>query len=282
MAPMPDMPSPPTPPEAASKAMSGMSTSSNDPQVVPPVAMAPMQGGQAPVDARDPFAYSGGYQRSLMPGAEASDGLWVGAIFIEQLEAVETVEGTGSAWDVQARYGEPFNKLWLRTQGDRRQGKTEAASAEALWFRMYDPFWGTQVGVRHDFGEGPSRTWAAFGIQGVAPYWIDIEATAYLGEGGRTSARLKAAVDLRLTQNLVLRPDIEANLYGRSDRERLIGSGLSSAQLGLRLRYEIRREFAPYVGLVWARGFGETGDLRRASSGRNDEVQAVVGVQIWQ
>lgn len=244
-------------------------------------AMAPMQGGRPPADARDSFEYSGGYRRSTMPGAEASDSVRIGAVFIEQLEAVETDEGSGSAWDVQAWYGGTFDRAWLRSQGDRRGGKTEAASAEALWFRMYHPFWGTQAGVRQDFGEGPNRTWAALGVQGIAPYWYTVEATAYLGERGRTAARFKVASDLRVTQRLVLRPDLEANLFGRSDPARRLGSGLSSAQVGLRLRYEVRREFAPYVGVAWNHGFGRTADLRRAATGSNEEVQWVVGLQLW-
>ena len=283
MAPMPGMtPAALSPKTDDMKAMPGI-TGPNAAATAsrPGAAMAPMQGGRPPADARNSFDYAGGYQRSSMPGAEASDGVRLGAIFIEQLEAVETDDGSGSAWDVQAWYGGPFDKAWLRSQGDRRGGKTETASVEALWFRMYHPFWGTQAGVRQDFGEGPNRTWAALGVQGVAPYWYAVEATAYLGDGGRTAARFKVASDLRVTQRLVLRPDLEANLYGRSDPARRLGSGLSSAQVGVRLRYELRREIAPYVGVAWNHGFGRTADLRRASAGANDEVQWVVGLQLW-
>ena len=194
---------------------------------------------------------------------------------------MESNQGSGAGWDVQAWYGGPFNRAWLRSQGDRREGRTETASLEGLWFRSYHPFWGTQIGVRQDFGAGPNRTWAAFGVQGATPYWYMVEATAYVGDGGRTAARLKASSDLRLTQRLVLRPELEANLYGRADRARGLGSGLTTIQTGLRLRYEIRREFAPYVGVAWNRAFGETEDLRRAAAGSNDEVQWVVGVKVW-
>ncbi len=282
LAAMPGMAPAASPPTDDMKAMPGMDAPPGAAASGRPAApMAPMQGGAPPADARDSFDYSGGYQRSSMPGAEASDGLRLGAIFIEQLEAVQTNEGSGSAWDVQAWYGGPFDKAWLRSQGDRRGGKTEAASVEALWFRMYHPFWGTQAGVRQDFGQGPGRTWAALGVQGVAPYWYAVEATAYLGEGGRTAARFKVASDLRVTQRLVLRPDFEANLYGRSDPARRLGSGLSSAQVSVRLRYEVRREFAPYIGVAWNHGFSRTADLRRAATGSNDDVQWVVGLQLW-
>ncbi|MBB3873026.1 copper resistance protein B [Brevundimonas mediterranea] len=277
--PMPVL-TPPAPDSAAMQAMPGMNTRPGNPgSVASP--MSPMQGGPAPADARDSFDYSGGFSRSVMPGAEASDGLRLGAVFVEQFEAVETNQGSGSAWDVQAWYGGPFDKAWLRTQGDRRGGRTETASVEALWFRPFHPFWGTQLGVRQDFGEGPNRTWAALGVQGVAPYWNAVEATAYVGEDGRTAARLKIATDLRVTQRLVLRPDVEANLFGRSDAARRTGSGLSSTQVGLRLRYEFRREFAPYIGVAWNHGFGETRELRRLSGDPNDEVQWIIGFQVW-
>ncbi len=287
MADMPGMGAAPAPSASAPQpAMPGMPPGpapegAMDSAGAPPAAMAPMQGGRAPDDARDPYAYSGGYQRSTMPGAETSDALQMGALIIDQLEAVESNQGSGAGWDVQAWYGGPFNRAWLRSQGDRREGRTETASLEGLWFRSYHPFWGTQIGVRQDFGAGPNRTWAAFGVQGATPYWYMVEATAYVGDGGRTAARLKASSDLRLTQRLVLRPELEANLYGRADRARGLGSGLTTIQTGLRLRYEIRREFAPYVGVAWNRAFGETEDLRRAAAGSNDEVQWVVGVKVW-
>jgi copper resistance protein B len=243
--------------------------------------MAPMQGGRAPASARDPYAYSGGYQRSTMPNAETADSLRLGAIFLDQLEAVTSSQGSGAAWDLQAWYGGPFNRAWLRSEGDVRKSRVESASIEALWFRLYHPFWGTQFGVRQDFGDGPDRSWLAVGVQGATPYWYGMEATAYVGESGRTAARLKASSDVRITQRLVLRPEIEANLYGRSDPARGLGSGLATLQTELRLRYELSREFAPYVGVAWDRAFGETEKLRRAATGKADEVKFLVGVKVW-
>lgn len=244
-------------------------------------AMAPMQGGRPPASARDPYAYSGGYQRSTMPNAEGADALRLGAIIVDQLEAVSGNQGSGGAWDLQAWYGGPFDRAWLRSEGDVRKGRLESASIEALWSHAYHPFWGAQLGLRHDLGDGPDRTWLALGVQGTTPYWYGMEATAYAGDGGRTAARVKASSDLRFTQKLVLRPEIEANFYGRSDPARGLGSGLSTFQTDLRLRYEFRREFAPYVGVAWNRAFGETATLRRAASGKNDEVQFVVGLRAW-
>ena len=267
--------------ESAMADMPGMEAGPASTGPAPPRAMAPMQGGRPPASARDPYAYSGGYQRSTMPNAETADQLRLGALFVDQIEAVESNLRPGAAWDVQAWYGDPLNRAWLRSEGDVRGSRVETASVEALWFRLYHPFWGTQLGVRQDFGDGADRTWLAFGVQGATPYWYGVEATAYVGEGGRTAARLKASSDVRITQRLVLRPEIEANIYGRSDPTDGLGSGLATLQTALRLRYEVSREFAPYIGVAWDRAFGETATLRRATAGKADDVQFLVGVKVW-
>lgn len=204
-----------------------------------------------------------------------------GKVLVDQLEWRDTSEGSASVWDVEAWYGSDYNKAWLRTEGDRVDGHTEDARAELLWDRIISRWWHVQAGARQDFGEGPSRTWAAVGVQGLAPYWFEIEATLYAGEQGRTAARLKAEYELFLTQRLILQPEAEANLYGKSDRERGLGSGLADVEVALRLRYEIRREFAPYVGVVWSRRFGDTADLARASGADTNDLQIAVGFRIW-
>ena len=135
--------------------------------------------------------------------------------------------------------------------------------------------------MRQDSGEGPDRTWAAFGVQGLAPYWFDTEATFYVGQRGRTAARVQFEYEELLTQRLVLQPKFEVNLYGKDDPQRGIGSGLSDAELGVRLRYEVRREFAPYIGVVWRQRFGRTADFARAQGEPADDLQFVVGVRLW-
>ena len=126
-----------------------------------------------------------------------------------------------------------------------------------------------------------NRTWAAFGIQGLAPYWFELDLTGYVGEEGRTALRLSAEYELLLTQRLVLQPRLEANLYGKSDEARGIGSGLSDAVAGLRLRYEVNRQFAPYVGVEWASKFGQTADLAKAEGNPRSETLWVAGVRFW-
>lgn len=199
-----------------------------------------------------------------------------GRVSLDELEWRESDAADALAWDGQAWYGNDYDKVWLKTEGERVEGDYEGSS-DLLWDRIVDRWWSVQAGVRHDFGEGPSRTWAAFGVQGLAPYWFEIEATAYVGEQGRTAARLSAEYELLLTQRLILQPEIELNLYGKDDPRNGIGSGLADTEVGVRLRYEVRRELAPYLGLVWTRYYGETADLAHD----RDELQFVAGARVW-
>ena len=182
-------------------------------------------------------------------------------------------------WDVQARYGGDYNKAVLKTEGHSASGETDAR-LEVLWDRVIGRWWSAQAGVRQDFHEGPSRTWAAFGIQGLAPYWFDVEATAYVGEEGSTALRLAIDYELRLTQRFILEPKFEMNAYGQRDVENGIGSGVSDTELALRLRYEIRREFAPYVGVAWRHLHGDTADLAAASTD-DSEIEWLLGLRWW-
>lgn len=136
-------------------------------------------------------------------------------------------------------------------------------------------------GVRQDFKPGDSQTWAAFGAQGMALYNLEVEATLFVGEAGRTAARLEGDYDILLTNRLILQPTAEFNFYGRNDPQRDIGSGLSDSELGLRLRYEVRREFAPYVGVTWNRSYGQTAQYARDEGEDTSQVRWVVGVRLW-
>lgn len=204
-----------------------------------------------------------------------------GKVLFDQLDWRKGDDVSAIGWDMQAWYGSDYNKLWFKTEGERADGTTEEARAELLWDRIFSRWWSVQAGVRHDFGEGPSRNWLAIGMQGLAPYFFEIEATAYFGDSGRTAARFSAEYDLLLTQRLILQPELELNAYGKADPERGIGSGFSDAQLALRLRYEFRREIAPYVGVAWVRHLGNTADLRRASGEDDSDVQFLAGVRFW-
>lgn len=250
-----------------------------------------MQGGSAPADARDPHAYAGGTtlssgpyalgpQRSLFMGDEHSHGLFLA----DRLEAVRDGDSgaTTGAYEFLARWGHDHSRLVLKAEGEVADGQLEASSTEALWSHAIAPYWDAQLGLRHDTSEGgQARNWLALGIDGLAPYWFEVGVTAYLGEGGRTALGLSVEQDLLLTQRLVLQPRLEAQAHGRRDAVNGIGQGLSDATVGLRLRYEFSRQFAPYLGVEWAGHFGETADLRRAADEPVRETRAVAGLRFW-
>jgi copper resistance protein B len=205
----------------------------------------------------------------------------VGQVLLDQFEWRNTHEGAAAVWEAQGGYGGDYSKLWVKTEGERVHGSTQDARVELLWDRIVSRWWNLQAGARQDFGAGPGRTWAALGVEGLAPYWFNVEATFYVGEQGRTAARFKTEYDILLTQRLILQPEAEANLYGKSDPARQIGSGLSDLDLGIRLRYEFRREFAPYVGVSWKKFFGATADQVRSAGGSASDVQLLAGVRVW-
>lgn len=243
--------------------------------------MGPMQGGSPPLDARDPDAYADGAQKNLMPGMDMADNNLYGRVLINELELANGGQDNGQNLDAEAWYGSDYHKLWIKAEGDRRGGKLESLRTEALWDRVFATYWSSQVGLRHDNGGGPSRTWLAFGVQGLAPYWFETSATAYAASDGMLSARTEVRYELLLTQRLILEPKLEANLYSKTDVARSIGSGLSDVSFGLRLRYEIRRQFAPYIGVSWKGKFGNTADLARSAGGSARETEVVAGVRLW-
>lgn len=211
---------------------------------------------------------------------QMEDNAPVSMTLLDELEWQEIDDHAAVHWDGRFWYGDDYNKAWLRSEGTRVAGEYEGL-AELLWDRVVSRWWHVQAGVRHDLGEGPSRTWAAFGVQGLAPYRFEVEATVYVGEQGRTAARFSGEYELLITQRLILQPKIEFDLYGKDDPRNGIGSGLAESELGLRLRYELRRELAPYVGLVWTRSFGETADFARAEDRDEDDLLFVAGLRVW-
>lgn len=242
-------------------------------------SMDSMQGGSAPPGARSPDYSDGvgyGPMKAHMGGDDA-----IGKLLIDRLEAFDGREDHGQSWELGGWYGTDENKLWVRSEGERSAGKVQDGDAEVFWDHAIAAYWGSQLGVRRDIGDGPGRTWLAFGVEGLAPYWFELQATAYVGASGRTAARIRANHDVLLTQRLILLPELEANVYGKGDPSRGVGSGLSDVQVGLRLRYEIRREFAPYVGITWVRRFGNTASKARAAGEHASDRQIVAGVRVW-
>lgn len=246
------------------------------------------QGGPAPADARDPHGYSGGYtldkgpySSPATPRLRMADEHNFASVLIDRLERGYGRDSNDTVFDGQAWFGNSYNRLVIKAEGDVARGKLQEARTELLWGHAIAPFWDAQVGLRHDSGTGPERSWLALGIQGLAPYWFEVDAAAYIGENGRTALRLEAEYELLLTQKLILQPRVEFNYYGKSDPGREIGSGVSSGVTGLRLRYEINRQFAPYIGVERVSKFGKTADLARADGARTGEIRWVAGIRIW-
>ncbi|WP_188794797.1 copper resistance protein B [Dyella nitratireducens] len=216
-----------------------------------------------------------------MQNMDMNDNASYGMLLVDQLEFAHGYGGNGPMWEAEAWYGNDSDKLWLRSEGEGSREQIEQGDLEALWSHALSAFWNTELGVRHDLGVGPQRNWAAFGVEGLAPYWLELEATGYLSNEGRVAARMRAEYTLRFTQRLMLQPEFEINLYSKSDPAQRIGSVVSDTQLGLRLRYEITRQFAPYVGVVWSRRFGTTAAFARMDREPVFDRQFVAGIRFW-
>lgn len=244
-----------------------------------------MQGGSPPTDARDPHAYSGGY--ALDSGEYTLSGVQrphlegehnFSAVVVNRLERIK---GNTLVYDTQAWFGRTYDRLVLKAEGNIDDGDLEEATTELLWAHSVAVFWDTQLGMRYDNGTGPDQGWLTLGIQGLAPYWFEVDATAYVSDGGKTAISLQAEYELLLTQKLILQPGVEVTLYGKRDEARQIGSGLSEVQAGLRLRYEFTRQFAPYVGVEWSGKFGDTANFARTVDEKSQVTRWVAGVRFW-
>lgn len=185
-------------------------------------------------------------------------------------------------WDVNAWLGSDSHKLFLESEGERLSGgDVEEAGVDVFYNRAIAGFWDLQLGIRHDFEPRPTRTFAAMGVQGLAPYWFEVDATVYVSEDGEISAEMEVEYDLLLSQRLILQPRFETALALQEVPEYGIGSGVNNVELGLRLRYEIRRKFAPYAGVSWHRLLGNTADFAKAEGASVDTVSWIAGVKLW-
>lgn len=245
-----------------------------------------------PGDGIAPAPPADWYADRLFPGAEmdrsrhammAENGAQTTAFVSFKLAEVQTREGhDGYRWDAEAWYGGDINRLTVKSEGEGVfRERIETVETQLLYSRAVGPYFNAQAGIRQDFGTGPDRTYAMIGFEGLAPYWFEIEGTLFLSNKGDLLARLEGTYDQRITQKLILQPMAEVNFAVQDVPETGTGSGLADVELGLRLRYEIVQEFAPYVGVEWARKVGDTARFARAASGDADSVRLVVGVKGW-
>lgn len=215
-----------------------------------------------------------------LEGHAVHDGGLHALVLFDQIEWRGGRRG-GLAIENRTWIGGDIDRLWLRAEGESADGSVEGAELHALWGRSFSRWWDVVAGVRQDFRPGDPQTWAAVGIQGLAPYWFEIEATGYVGGDGRAQLRLEAEYELLLTNRLVLQPHAEMNVYGKADPLRQLGSGLGGIETGVRVRYEIRPELAPYAGLTWERKLFGTADAARSAGEAVSATRLVVGLRTW-
>jgi copper resistance protein B len=216
-----------------------------------------------------------------VPGHAVHDDAVHAYVLVDELEWRSGRDASGLHWDVDAWIGGDRDRLWLRAEGVGESGSIDEAHGHVLYGRPIARWWDLVAGLRQDARPGGAQTWAAVGIQGLAPYRIDLELTGYLGAGGRTQLRADAAHDLRLTRRLIAQTRLEATVNGKADPAREAGAGLSATEFGVRIRYEIRRELAPYVGVTWHRTYFGTADHHRALGEPVATARLVLGLRVW-
>ena len=216
----------------------------------------------------------------LAAGMGADDPL-VYKVMIDQLEVRSGDHDNPTVLEADAWIGKDLNKLWVKTEVEEVGGETEEAVLQLLYSRAVAPFWDFQAGWRTDIKPEPQRDWLALGFKGLAPYLFEVDANLFIGESGQYALGLQAEYEYMFTQRLYLSPEVEMNLYAKDDEELGIGSGLADMQLGVRLVYEVRREFAPYIGVNWWSSFGKTADLAEAVGEETSDTQLVAGIRAW-
>ena len=190
--------------------------------------------------------------------------------------------GTAFEWNGQAWYGGDINRLWVKSEGDGSFHRSvDRAEVQAVYSHALDPYFNIQGGVRYDFKPNPSRVYATLAIEGLAQSFFELEGSLYLSNKGELLARAEGYYDQRITQRLILQPRAELNFAAQNTRETRTGAGLSDAEIGLRLRYDIRREFAPYVGVQYRRAFGRTERYFREAGEDPNGVSLLTGVRLW-
>jgi copper resistance protein B len=238
-------------------------------------ALAALAPASAIAQQTPPIQYIGG-----MP--PVMDNTIFAHVMLDQFEDRAAGDGQQFRYDGQGWIGTDIDKIWIKSEGlvDTR-GQFGGADHELLYDRAISTYFDLQGGVRMDLDNGPTRTWAALGVQGLSLYFFDVEATGYVSDRGRTAARLKGSYDILLTNRLVLQPEAELNIYGKADPARTVGAGFSDIDAGLRLRYELSRKFAPYIGVTYAGYFGQAQSFARTNGERVQDIRFAFGIRSW-
>lgn len=202
-------------------------------------------------------------------------------VLIDQAEWRVRDGDDGYAWNGEAWYGGDKNRLVVKSEGEGAGGDLEDAEVQLLYSRAISPYFDLQAGLRQDLQDGPRRTYATVGFEGLARYWFETGGALFLSNKGEAFARLEGSYDLRLTQKLILQPRAEMNLSAQDILELELGSGVTDLELGLRLRYQVTRQFAPYVGVTFAQKFGGTADYAKSLGEDDQETSFVIGVRRW-
>jgi len=250
---------------------------------VAPNRPPPVAAGSGPAHAADLYFDPAEMARARDKLRAENGDVRTTALIVDRLEAGF---GEGEAtwlWDVQGWTGGDINRAWLKTEGEGGvDGGLDEAEVQLLYGRAVTPFWDVQLGVRHDVVRGgDDLSHLAFGVQGLAPHWWEVDAAGFLSQDGDLTARVEAEYDQRITQRLILQPRLELEASARDVPARALAAGFSHAAAGLRLRYEFAPEFAPYAGVEWHGAVGGTADLIEAAGGEADDVRLVIGLKAW-
>jgi copper resistance protein B len=296
---MPDQvneaPAPTTPDPHAGHRMPGQTSTPASPAADPHAGhtmsagtaqAGPIGNAPAPAPPRDHAADALFDPAAMARAREAlrrENGVFSGSMILFDLFEYQARKGgDGYRWEAQAWFGGDIDKLLIKTEGESTFGEPlEDAEVQVLYSRAVAPYWNAHAGLRYDFRPDPSRAYAVIGIEGAAPYWFHLGGQLFLSDKGQVRARAEASYDQRITQALILSPRAEVNLSAQDMPRIGVGSGVTDAELGLRLRYEFEREFAPYLGVEWSAKLGETARLARAAGEDPDTVNFVAGIRFW-
>jgi copper resistance protein B len=248
----------------------------------PPIAGPPAEAFSGPDNAADAYFGDTAMAQARRELGREHGNVPAYRVLVDRLEA-QARDGTDRyLFDAQAWYGGDIDKLWLKVEGDGDfGGKFEKAELRALWSHAIGPWFDLQAGVRYGVGPGEDRGHLALGVQGLAPYWIELDAAAFLSERGDVTARIEAEHDVRITQRLIMQPRAEADLALQDIPGQRIGSGLTAAAVGVRLRYQVTPLLGPYLGIEYDRAFGDTRSLKAAANEDLGGLGAVAGIRAW-